>query len=49
VRHGAIGATQLKLFLGLAYPLFVLHMAAFMFPVMSMIDFESGFTWDSAQ
>lgn len=49
VRHGAIGATQLKLFLGLAYPLFVLHMAALMLPVVGMIDFESGFNWDAAQ
>lgn len=45
-RHADIGANQIKLALGLAYPLGVLHIAALILPVTGMIDYESGFDWD---
>lgn len=45
-RHAAIGATQLKIILGMAYPLGVVHIAAFLLPVTRMIDYESGVQWD---
>jgi general secretion pathway protein F/type IV pilus assembly protein PilC len=47
-RHGRIGATQLKVALGLLYPLGVLHLAALLLPVVGMIDYEAGFLWDPA-
>jgi len=45
-RHGRIGATQLKVMLGLLYPLGVFHIAALLLPIVRMIDYESGFQWD---
>jgi len=48
-RHASIGATQLKLMLGLAYPVGVLHIAALVLPVARMIDYENGVQWDLAQ
>jgi len=45
-RHAAIGATQLKIILGMAYPVGVLHIAALLLPVTRMIDYESGVRWD---
>lgn len=47
-RHDRIGATQLKVVLGLIYPLFVFHAAAFLLPVTRMIDYEAGFLWDAS-
>lgn len=47
-RHDRIGATQLKVVLGLLYPLGVLHIAALLLPVIRMIDYEAGFQWDAA-
>lgn len=47
-RHGRIGATQLKVVLGLLYPLGVFHIAALLLPVIRMIDYEAGFQWDTA-
>jgi len=45
-RHDRIGATQLKVVLGLLYPLGVFHIAALLLPVVRMIDYEVGFQWD---
>lgn len=47
-RHDRIGATQLKIMLGLLYPLGVFHLAALILPVVRMIDYEVGFQWDTA-
>jgi|GEM_PF-389982 len=44
-RHASIGATQMKLILGLAYPLGVLHVAALLLPITRMIDYKTGFEW----
>ncbi|TVP79868.1 MAG: hypothetical protein EA353_05210 [Puniceicoccaceae bacterium] len=44
-RHATIGATQLKLAIGLAYPLFVIHIGALLLPVVGMIDLEDGLDW----
>jgi len=44
-RHADIGSQQMKLVLGLAYPIGVLHVAALLLPVARMIDYESGFDW----
>ena len=46
-RHERIGATQLKVILGLLYPLGVYHIAALILPIVQMIDYEVGFTWDA--
>jgi len=48
-RHERIGATQLKVILGLLYPLGVYHIAALILPIVQMIDYEVGFTWDPAR
>jgi len=44
--HARIGATQLKVILGLLYPLGVFHIAALLLPIVRMIDYEVGFQWD---
>jgi len=46
-RHERIGATQLKVMLGLLYPLGVWHIAALILPIVRMIDYEHGFEWDA--
>lgn len=48
-RHDRIGATQLKMVLGLLYPLGVFHIAALLLPIIRMIDYEAGFQWDTAR
>ncbi len=48
-RHASIGATQMKLILGLVYPIGVLHVAALLLPITRMIDYESGVNWDLPQ
>ncbi|MEO0511098.1 MAG: type II secretion system F family protein [Verrucomicrobiota bacterium] len=48
-RHEKIGATQLKVILGLLYPLGVFHIAALLLPIVRMIDYEAGFQWDPAR
>jgi type II secretory pathway component PulF len=45
-RHASIGATQVKLMLGLTYPLGVFHLAALLLPIARMIDYENGIQWD---
>lgn len=45
-RHETIGATQLKIVLGLLYPMGVFHIAALLLPIVRMIDYEAGFQWD---
>ena len=47
-RHNHIGATQLKVVLGLLYPLAIFHLAALLLPLTGMIDYESGFQWNAA-
>jgi type IV pilus assembly protein PilC len=46
-RHERIGATQLKVMLGLLYPLGVYHLAALILPIVRMIDYTHGFEWDA--
>ena len=46
VRDATIGATQLKIMLGLTYPMAVLHIVAMLLPVVRMIDYESGVDWN---
>ncbi|MGB0744061.1 MAG: type II secretion system F family protein [Opitutales bacterium] len=48
-RHERIGATQLKVILGLMYPLGVFHIAALLLPITRMIDYEAGLQWDPAR
>ncbi|MFQ3226098.1 MAG: type II secretory pathway component PulF [Lentimonas sp.] len=48
-RHQRIGATQLKVILGILYPLGVYHIAALVLPIVRMIDYETGFTWDASK
>jgi general secretion pathway protein F/type IV pilus assembly protein PilC len=48
-RHDRTGATQLKVILGLLYPLGVFHLAALILPVVRMIDYEVGFQWDATK
>lgn len=48
-RHECIGANQLKVILGLLYPLGVYHIAAVLLPIVKMIDYEVGFKWDAQQ
>lgn len=47
-RHARIGATQIKVILGLIYPLSVFHIFVLLLPVTRMIDYEVGFRWDLA-
>jgi type II secretory pathway component PulF len=44
-RHASIGSTQMKVILGLIYPLGVFHVAALVLPVIRMIDYETGVNW----
>lgn len=46
-RHARVGAIQLKVALGLIYPLGVFHAAALLLPLTRMIDYEVGFIWDA--
>ena len=48
-KHQRIGATQLKVILGLLYPMGVYHIAALILPIVRMIDYEAGFEWDALQ
>ena len=48
-RHERTGSIQLKVILGLLYPLGVFHVAALLLPVIRMIDYEVGFQWDAAK
>jgi len=48
-KHERIGATQLKVILGLLYPMGVYHIAALILPIVRMIDYEAGFEWDALQ
>ena len=47
VRHGEIGAAQLRLMLACVYPLGVLHFGLLLLPVLGMIDWEKGFQWST--
>lgn len=47
-RHARLGAAQLRIVLACLYPAAVLHLGLFLLPVMRMIDWEKGFTWDTA-
>jgi type II secretory pathway component PulF len=47
-RHNRFGATQLKVILGLIYPIGVFHAAALLLPLTRMIDYEAGFLWDAS-
>ncbi|MFT4901197.1 MAG: type II secretory pathway component PulF [Lentimonas sp.] len=49
LRHKQIGANLAKVVVSLIYPLGMLHMAALVLPVITMIDFEAGFQWDAGR
>ena len=44
-RHASIGSVQLKVILGLAYPIAIYHLVALLMPLAGMIDFDRGFSW----
>lgn len=46
-RHSRIGATKVKVVLGLLYPMGVFHLAALLLPIVQMIDYEVGFQWNA--
>lgn len=46
-RHRNIGSTKSKVALSLIYPLGIFHVAALLYPIVQMIDFEVGFQWDT--
>ncbi|MGJ8641299.1 MAG: type II secretion system F family protein [Opitutaceae bacterium] len=48
-RHELIGNTQLKVMLGLIYPIGVYHITALILPTVKMIDYENGFQWNLGQ
>lgn len=47
-RHAQLGATQLRLLLACLYPLAMVHAVLLLLPIMKMIDWDKGFTWDTA-
>lgn len=47
-RHERTGTSQLKVMLGLLYPLGVFHLVALLLPVIRMMDYEIGLQWDTA-
>jgi len=46
-RHAQLGAIQLRLVFACLYPLGMLHAGLLILPVVRMIDWEKGFTWDA--
>lgn len=44
-RHASIGATKLKVVLGMTYPIAVLHVAILLYPLVQMIDSKTGLNW----
>ena len=44
-RHAQFSAVKLRVALACIYPLVVLHAGFFLFPLLSMIDWEKGFVW----
>lgn len=46
-RHAQLGATKLRLAFACLYPLAMLHAILLLVPVMRMVDWERGFTWDT--
>jgi len=46
--HARVGATQLKVVLGLLYPLGMFHFAALILPIMGIIDYQTGIQWDTS-
>lgn len=47
-RHSRVGANQMKAVLSLIYPVGILHFGILIMPIVGMIDFETGFSWDTA-
>jgi type II secretory pathway component PulF len=46
-RHAQLAAVKFRLALACAYPLAVVHLGLLLLPVVSMIDWETGFHWDT--
>jgi type II secretory pathway component PulF len=46
-RHAQLSAVKFRLALACAYPLAVVHLGLLLLPVVSMIDWETGFHWDT--
>jgi type II secretory pathway component PulF len=47
-RHAQFSAVKTRLALACLYPVAVLHLGLFLFPLLRMIDWEKGFLWDAA-
>ncbi|MEO6002461.1 MAG: type II secretion system F family protein [Opitutus sp.] len=47
-RHAALGAAKLRVVIGCIYPVVLVHVGLLLLPVVRMIDWEKGFTWDLA-
>jgi general secretion pathway protein F/type IV pilus assembly protein PilC len=47
-RHAQFSAIKTRLILACAYPIAVLHLGLFLFPLLRMIDWEKGFIWEIA-
>jgi general secretion pathway protein F/type IV pilus assembly protein PilC len=47
-RHALLGSAKLRTLLACLYPVAVLHLGLFLLPLMRMIDWEKGYTWDPA-
>ena len=46
-RHAQLGATKLRLALACIYPVAMVHVMLLLLPVMRMIDWDKGFTWNT--
>ncbi|MDO8544805.1 MAG: type II secretion system F family protein [Opitutaceae bacterium] len=46
-RHAELGTAKLRLLLACGYPIAILHLGLVLLPVMRMIDWEKGLTWDA--
>jgi general secretion pathway protein F/type IV pilus assembly protein PilC len=47
-RHAELSAAKLRALLACLYPLAVLHLGLVLLPLVRMIDWEKGFTWDAS-
>jgi len=47
-RHAELGAAKLRVALGCLYPTALVHLGLLLLPVVRMIDWEKGFTWDAS-
>lgn len=48
VRHAQLAAAKLRAILACLYPAAILHLGLLLLPIVRMIDWEKGFTWDAS-